>query len=120
MPNEGAIIVIDSITQVQPAHAGAIVVTGSHGGRSSARYAAKVRAKLYVFNDAGIGRDEAGVAALAMLDRYGIAAVAVSHESARIGDAADTLDRGVISRINDVASKLGARPDMPLAMLFAK
>jgi hypothetical protein len=99
-------ILLDSITQVQPVHAGAVVVTGSHGGVSSGRYALAVRARLYVFNDAGIGKDDAGVAALAMLEAAGIAAVSVSHASARIGEAADSWQNGVVSRTNASAAAL--------------
>jgi hypothetical protein len=61
------LVLLDSVTQVLPAHAGALVVTGSHGGVSSGRYALAVPAWLYVFNDAGIGKDDAGVAALPLL-----------------------------------------------------
>ena len=43
-----------------------------------------------ILNDAGVGRDEAGIAALAYLDALGIAAATVSHESCRIGDTAAT------------------------------
>lgn len=103
---DGRVVIIDSVTQVRPEHEGAIVVTGSHGGRSSAGYALAVRARLYVFNDAGVGRDEAGIAALVMLEDRGVAAVAVAASSSRIGDAQDTLERGVISHANGEATKL--------------
>ena len=43
---------------------GAIVVTGSHDGLSAARYALAYRPLLVVSNDAGIGKDEAGVAGI--------------------------------------------------------
>lgn len=103
------LVLLDSITQVRAEHAGAVVVTGSHGGLSVVPYAQAVRARLYVFNDAGIGKDDAGVAALAVLDAHGQAAVAVAHTSARIGEARETLDSGVVSRVNGAASALGLR-----------
>jgi len=105
---------LDSVTQVTQAHAGHVVVTGSHGGASVARYACAVPARLYVFNDAGIGKDRAGVAALAGLDGDGIAAVAVSHDSARIGQAQDAWDHGVISAVNAQAAALGLAPGQRL------
>jgi hypothetical protein len=74
----------------------------------------EVRARLYVFNDAGIGKDEAGIAALAMLDAVGQAAVAVAHTSARIGEAADTWKDGVISRVNAAARAAGYRSGQSL------
>lgn len=107
MPKPDAVVLLDSVTQVTAAHAGKVVVTGSHGGVSAGHYAQDVATELYVFNDAGIGKDDAGIAALAMLDENGQAAVAVAHTSARIGDARDTWEGGVISRVNVAAAKRG-------------
>jgi hypothetical protein len=104
------IVLLDSVTQAAPEHAGCVVVTGSHAGRSVVKYAAAVPAKLYVFNDAGVGKDGAGIAALAELEALGIAAVAVAHTSARIGEALDTWQHGVISAVNAPAAKLGLAP----------
>ena len=39
-------------------------MSGSHGGISSAQYALAARPLIAVFNDAGVGKDEAGLAAL--------------------------------------------------------
>lgn len=102
-----SIKVIDSITELQPADAGCIALSGSHGGLSSARYALAVRPLLSVFNDAGVGLDGAGVAGLAFLQAHGLAACAVSHMSARIGQAASTLASGVVSHANEAAQALG-------------
>lgn len=107
MPSAATIVLLDSVTEVTAAHFGCVVVTGSHGGQSAGRYALAVRARLYVFNDAGVGKDEAGIAALAMLDDAGQSAVAVAHASARIGEAADTWAGGVISRANSAAAAQG-------------
>ncbi len=101
------VVLLDSVTQAAPEHAGCVVVTGSHAGRSVVRYAAAVPAKLYVFNDAGVGKDGAGIAALAELEALGIAAVAVAHTSARIGEAIDTWTCGVISAVNAPAARQG-------------
>ena len=107
---EGARVwLLDSVTEGGPEQTGAVVVTGSHGGLSAARYAAAYRPALVVFNDAGVGKDEAGVAGLALLERAGVAAVAVGAASARIGEAADTWTSGVISRVNAPAAALGFR-----------
>ena len=114
MPTAESVVLIDSVTEVTPAHAGKVVVTGSHGGSSAGRFALAVPARLYAFNDAGVGKDGAGIAALAMLDAAGQPAVAVSHASARIGDAADTWNSGVISRVNGTAGALGYRAGQAL------
>lgn len=108
------VILIDSITQVVAADAGRIVVSGSHAGSSAASFAAVVPARLYAFNDAGIGKEDAGIAGLELLENHGIAAVAVSHDSARIGDAADTLASGVITCVNREALALGFYVGEPL------
>ncbi len=98
---------LDSVTEGGPEQSGAVVVTASHGGVSAARYAAAYRPRLVVFNDAGIGKEEAGVAGLAILERLGVAALTVAAMSARIGDAADTWESGVVSRVNAPARELG-------------
>lgn len=98
---------LDSVTETTAAHAGCVVITGSHGGASVVRYALAAPARLFVFNDAGIGKDGAGIAALADLERAGIAACAVSHASARIGDAQDAWDNGVVSAVNAAAAAMG-------------
>lgn len=106
--------VVDSITELKPADAGCIAVSGSHGGISSARYALAVRPVLSVFNDAGVGRDGAGIAALAFLQSHGLAACTVAHSSARIGEAESTLDDGVTSHLNAAAAALGVHPGQPV------
>ena len=107
--------VLDSVTEAPGRCEGAVVVTGSHGGRSVARYALQARPLLVVFNDAGIGKDGAGIAALPLLAAAGIAACCVAHDSARIGEATSTLHDGIVSRANAAASALGARPGLRLA-----
>ena len=62
------VILVDSITKVEPGDADAIVVSASHGGQSSGEFALIVPFTAVFFNDAGIGKDEAGIAGLAMLD----------------------------------------------------
>ncbi len=112
------LVLLDSVTQVEPAHAGRLVVTGSHGGASVVPYARAVRAWLYVFNDAGGGKDGAGVAALELLDADGIAAVTVAHSSARIGEALDTWQQGVVSQANAAAAALGLQVGAALRELL--
>ena len=102
-----ALRIVDSITELRVADAGCIAVSGSHGGISSAQYALAARPLLSVFNDAGVGKDQAGLAALPFLQRHGLAACAVSHTSARIGEAQSTLHDGIISHVNARAAELG-------------
>jgi hypothetical protein len=103
---------VDSITELGPSDAACLAVSGSHGGRSAAQYAMAVRPRLTVFNDAGVGKDRAGIAALDLMDAAGLAAVTVSHQSACIGQAASTWESGVISHANAMAQALGCAPGM--------
>ncbi len=105
--------IVDSITELGPCDAGCLAVSGSHGGLSSARYALAARPLLSVFNDAGGGKDGAGMAALDFLQARGLAACTVSHESARIGEAQSTMDDGVVNQLNGLALTLGLRIGQP-------
>ena len=108
------VLVLDSITEAIGPGVGCVVVCGSHGGLSAGRFALQAQVKLVVFNDAGVGLDQAGIAALAQMQHEGVAACTVSHLSARIGDANSTLSTGVISHVNACAQQLGARPGTAL------
>lgn len=101
------VVLIDSITEVQADDAGAIIVTGSHAGMSVVNYTLAYPIRAVFFNDAGVGKDNAGIAALEMLQDKGIPAGTVAHTSARIGDATDTYANGVVSHVNLVAQSLG-------------
>ena len=90
---------------------GQIVVTGSHGGISAAHLALAHPPGLAVFNDAGMGLDNAGVKGLEVLNAAGVAACTVSHETARIGEAESTLATGRISAVNSRAAAYGIRTD---------
>jgi hypothetical protein len=105
---------VDSITEAVGGAAGLVLISGSHGGRSAARFAIECRPRLVLFNDAGIGLDDAGVAGLALLGQAGIPAAAVAHTSARIGDARSTYIEGWVNRANAPAQALGATPGRPV------
>jgi hypothetical protein len=106
------LLTADSITRIGGEAAGAVVVNGSHGGIYAAYLAAELGVAAAVFNDAGLGRDGAGVAGLAYLAELGVPAAAVGHDTARIGDGADMIARGVITHANEPARGLGCRPGM--------
>jgi hypothetical protein len=103
---ERALFVVDSIAVAEPAMAGAVVVCGSHGGVSAARYvlALPVRPHAVFFNDAGIGKDMAGIVGLAMLEQVGVIAAAYSHESAiRAGLRAGQRVTDVVARLRVIS-----------------
>lgn len=109
------LLVLDSITEAVGSGAGCVVVSGSHGGLSAGRFALDAQVWLAVFNDAGVGKDAAGIAAMALLQAHGIAACTVAHTSARIGEARSTLESGVISFANAAAEAAGAKVGRSLA-----
>ena len=110
----GRVLLMDSITRLRPEHLGAVVVSGSHGGVSAAGFAMACPLALVVFNGAGVGKDGAGIAGLAMLQAHGTAAATVAHTSARIGEAADTWASGVVSHLNEAARLRGLVPGQGL------
>ncbi|HSG74638.1 MAG TPA: hypothetical protein VLA30_00705 [Burkholderiales bacterium] len=109
-----ALLSADSVTELDARHRGAVLVAGSHGGRIAAYYASRAAVHAVILNDAGVGKDEAGVAGIAALESIGMAAAAADCATARIGDGTDTLARGVISRANRLAAACGVEPGMPV------
>lgn len=110
----GRVLVMDSITKVAPEDQDTMVVSGSHGGASSGEFALEVPLRAAFFNDAGVGKDDAGIAALAMLENRGVAGGTVSHTSGRIGDSQDMWDHGIVSHVNASARAMGIAPGQPL------
>src|SRR6201987_2952837 len=113
LPGLPPILTADSITRVGTEAAGAVVVNGSHGGIYAAYLAGKLRVVAALFNDAGVGRDQAGIAGLDYLGGFGIPAAAVGYDTARIGDGADMMARGLVAHANAAAVALSCRPGMP-------
>jgi len=113
---------LDSVALVKPEDRRQIVVTGSHGGLlgGKADHVLDVEVFAAFFNDAGGGKENAGVARIAALDERGIAAGAVSCNTARIGDGRSTYDTGVLSRINEAARRLELREGMSVRSAVAR
>jgi len=107
--------ILDSITKLTDDHRDQVVVAASHGAEYAAYLAAKGGARAVILNDAGVGKDDAGISGLPYLDALGMAAVTTSHRSARIGDGADMAARGVISHVNSTAAKLGCAAEQSCA-----
>lgn len=112
-----ALFLIDSITEITPAMAEAVIVSGSHGGRSVSTYALGIRPHPHavLFNDAGIGKERAGIVALDHLEQAGVICATYSHDSARIGEASDGLEHGIISAVNRQALDAGIMAGMAVA-----
>ncbi|CAN5810782.1 hypothetical protein BH11PSE3_BH11PSE3_13740 [soil metagenome] len=110
-----AVITVPSVTKLPPTVDGAVLVGGSHGAVYAAYLSAKAGARAAIHNDAGIGREEAGVSGLPWAETQGMAMAAVLSGTARIGDGADMLHRGVISRVNALAAACGVAPGQAVA-----
>ncbi len=114
--DDGAVktVLMDSVSYIVPENRGDIIISGSHGGTSSAGYAVDACAGAVFFNDAGCGKNGAGIKGLEELEKYKIIAAAVSHESAEIANAVDTYHSGIVTHVNEQASRAGLRPSMPV------
>jgi hypothetical protein len=106
------LLLVDSATDLDVVARDRVVICGSHAGRYPAELVAVAGVRAVVLNDAGIGLHRAGVAGLGLLHELGVPAVAVGHGTARIGDAADMLERGMLSEINGQAVVLGCAVGM--------
>lgn len=109
---EIAPLLADSVTKLDATAVGRVVVTGSHGGVYAAYLARKSGCRAAIFNNAGVGLDAAGIGGLVWLDPLGMAAAAIDHASAEIGNAAQMLAQGRISHANTSAQKLGVARGM--------
>ena len=109
MPSPRTLHLLDSIALITPEMTDGVVVTGSHGGTSAASFVLALQHKPHAvfFNDAGIGKDDAGIAALALMQEVGVIAAVYAHTSARIGDANDGWRNGIITRCNALAQAAG-------------
>jgi len=103
------LFLLDSIAYLSAQCEGQVIVSGSHGGASAASFVVKLpqRPLAVLYNDAGVGKDGAGIVALAMLQDLGVACATYSHQSARIGEARDGYESGVITHVNAAAAAKG-------------
>ena len=101
------VMLMSSISEIQPEDENLIVIAGSHAGTNVAEYTLRYRLRAAFFNDAGDGKDNAGTVSLKTFGDKGLPAATVSHMTARIGDPADSLQNGVISHVNEPARAMG-------------
>jgi hypothetical protein len=104
------IVTVPSCSNATAAHAGAVVVSGSYGGKYNAFNAAKWGIRGVIMNDAGIGAADAGIIGLPYLDAIGLPAATADAQTCHIGDGEHTLAHGVISHVNKAAAGLGCAP----------
>ena len=111
----GRAIVIDSprefdasLVPIDPAHD--VLVHGAYMAEAVAVSLLRRGLRGIIGVDAGIGRNDAGVAGLAVADALGVPAAAVSVYSCEMCDGRSVWTQGVISRVNAAAAALGAEP----------
>lgn len=105
--DEKRIVVLDSVAHADDSCRGDIIIVGSHGGESAASYLLKFRPRGAIFNDAGMGKNAAGIEGLDIFEALFLPAAAVDAFSARIGKGRETYQYGIISAINRIAGSLG-------------
>lgn len=103
----GGIVVVDTISYVSEEDEGYVIVGGSHFGKICGEQTSKFKPKGVILNDAGKGKDDAGIQGLYVLEKEGIPGASVSAMSARIGDGFSSYKEGEISYLNDPAERLG-------------
>ena len=120
-PGEPKVICLDAAPMLTPQDAGAIAITGSHAALFRGKPDNVIGPQLHAifFNDAGVGKDGAGIARLADLDTRRMAAGTVSARSAPIGNSRAAYEFGMLSHVNVAASALGGKPGMPLREFVA-
>lgn len=101
------VVLSDSVTKPTDAWPGSVLISGSHGGVYAAYCAAKAGVRAVILNDAGRGKDDAGVGGAAWCDALALPYAAIDTMSARIGNGADMAARGIVSVANSSAAALG-------------
>jgi hypothetical protein len=105
--DEVKILTVASCSNIRAEHRSHVVVSGSYGGRYNAFNAARWPVRAVIMNDAGIGKDNAGIVGLDFLDQIGLAAATADARTCHIGDGDHTLAHGIISHVNRTAAALG-------------
>jgi len=103
------IVTVASCSNLRDEHRGHVAVSGSYGGRYNAYNAAKWPVRAVIMNDAGIGKDDAGIVGLEFLDRINMAAATADAQTCHIGDGDHMLAHGVISHVNKTAVALDCK-----------
>ena len=113
-PTGSKVIVTDSIVFGTAEDVDNVLVTAGHTGRSGARHILNVHPFGFICSDGGRGRDDSGMAGLAIVaEEAGIPGATVDASRARLGDGMSTYLDGVISAVNEPARACGITIGMP-------
>ncbi|NQW08356.1 MAG: hypothetical protein HQ481_00545 [Alphaproteobacteria bacterium] len=106
------VVAADTVTRPTDMWHGAVLIAASHGGVYAAYCAVKAGVRGVILNDAGRGKDDAGIGGGAYCAALGIPYAAVDTRSARIGNGDSMASEGIISFANPVAEAAGVRSGM--------
>ena len=104
------IVAMDSNSMVTEENQMDIIMTGSHGGRVGSLPAVKYHVAAAFYNDAGVGKENAGISRLTWLEYNHIYGATVDANTARIGIGLETYKSGIVSHVNALAESIGIRP----------
>lgn len=108
----GKVIAMDSAAQMGQDETGQVVVAGSHGAEFAARHVARFIPFGVILNDAGKGKNNAGISGLPVLEAMGILGATVDCMTGRIGEGDDNYYSGIISAVNNKAKTAGVHAGM--------
>jgi hypothetical protein len=92
-----------------------VLCTAGHTGRSAVPYLRDVAPHGFICSDGGRGKNDAGIAGLAIVEADGLAGATVDARTARMGDGLSTYEDGVISAANALARNRGVEVGQPAA-----
>jgi len=101
------IVVTDSIVFARPEDSANVLVTAGHTGSTGAKFIEEVSPWGFICADGGTAKNGSGYAGLPVLDESGLAGACYDVMTAAMGDAYDAWDRGIISRVNELAKMRG-------------
>jgi hypothetical protein len=109
--SKGRVVIVDSTAYVHgnQMHPTDVVIVASYAGNVTLGDLFRHGVKAVIADDAGIGKDNAGISGLASAERFGIPAAAVDTRTAEMSNGR-SLALGTISRANAPARALGVRP----------
>ena len=108
-----AVIVTDSIVFATRADRDRnVLVTAGHTGRSAAAFLLEAAPWGFICSDGGRSKNDSGIAGLAITGAQGLPGASVDANTARIGDAFDGYECGLISACNEPARAQGLTEGM--------
>ena len=112
-PSGRQIVCTDSIAFGLPEDRDNVLVTAGHTGRSAVHYLVLFSPHGFICSDGGKGRDDAGVAALGLVEEHGLAGATVNARTSPMGNGLASYHQGVISACNRLAHDAGVEVGQP-------